>query len=75
MNQKLLKVAPIKTETSSYTDQSFGYLQFENFCLENVLKTGVPLVACKSEEFDDSDDERDLMTSEDYISRVAKRKS
>ena len=42
-------------------------LTFDNFSLENVLRTGTPLLACKSDDFDESDDDHDNLNTEDYI--------
>ena len=54
---------------SSYkedADQS-QFITFENYSIENVLKTGIPLLACRSEDFNDSDDDTQNLNSGEFF--------
>ena len=44
------------------------FITYENYSIENVLKTGIPLLACRSEDFNDSDDDVSNLNSGEFLS-------
>jgi len=46
------------------------FITYENYSIENVLKTGIPLLACRSEDFNDSDDDVPNLNSGKFLSIV-----